>query len=101
MDKVNYTYNGKFEGNILVVGWIGCGKTAFVQNLGKHKLFEGIKEVYWILKIELSTNRENNIRNCFKDQYVDFKYPNNFENFNNFQNKKNIREKNQIIAKII
>ena len=38
MDEVNYTYNGKFEGNILVAGWIGCGKTAFVQNLGKHKI---------------------------------------------------------------
>ena len=46
MDEVNYTYNGKFEGNILVAGWIGCGKTAFVQNLGKHKLFGDIKEIY-------------------------------------------------------
>ena len=34
MDEVNYTYDGKFEGNILVVGKTGCGKTTFVQNLG-------------------------------------------------------------------
>ena len=34
------------------------------------------------MKSELSTDRENNVRDCFKDQYVDFKYPNNFENFN-------------------
>ena len=34
MDEVNYTYDGKFESNILVVGRTGCGKTTFVQNLG-------------------------------------------------------------------
>ena len=34
MDEVNYTYDGKFDGNILVVGKTGCGKTTFVQNLG-------------------------------------------------------------------
>ena len=39
MDEVNYMYNGKLEGNILIVGRGGCGKTAFVQNLGKNKLF--------------------------------------------------------------
>ena len=74
MDEVDYTYNGKFEGNILVVGKTGCGKTTFVQNLGNNKLFGDIKEVYWILKIELSTEREDSIKDCFKDQIVDFKY---------------------------
>ena len=39
MDKVNYMYDGKFEGSILNVGRTGCGKTTFVQNLGKNKLF--------------------------------------------------------------
>ena len=29
----NYTYDTKFQGNILV-GKTGCGKTTFVQNLG-------------------------------------------------------------------
>ena len=43
----------------------------------KAQIFGDIKEVYWILKSELSTDRENNVRDCFKDQYVDFKYPNN------------------------
>ena len=69
-----YTYNGKFEGNILVVERIGCGKTTFVQNVGKKKLFGDIKEVYWISKIELSTEREDIIKDCFKDQIVAFKY---------------------------
>ena len=27
MDEVNYSYDGKFEGNILIVGRTGCGKT--------------------------------------------------------------------------
>ena len=81
MDGVNYSYDGKFEGNILVVGRTGCGKTTFVQNLGKNKLFGDIKEVYWISKIELLADRESNIRDCFKDQNVDFKYPTNVEDF--------------------
>ena len=62
-DEVNYTYDAKFEGNILVVGRTGSGKTTFVQNLRKNKLFGEIKEVYWISKIVLSTDRENNISN--------------------------------------
>ena len=82
MDGVNYSYDGNFEGDILVVGRTGCGKTTFVQNLGKSKLFGDIKEVYWIFKTELSADRESNIRDCFKDQNVDFKYPYNVEDFN-------------------
>ena len=34
-----YTYDGQFHGNILVVGRTGCGKTTFIQKLGKNKLF--------------------------------------------------------------
>ena len=34
---MNYSYNAKFEGNILIVGRTGCGKTTFVQNLDKNK----------------------------------------------------------------
>ena len=82
MDEVDYTYNGKFEGNILVVGRTGCGKTIFVQNLGRNKLFGDIKEVYWISKIELSAERQDSIKDCFKDQIVDFKYPSSVEDFN-------------------
>ena len=55
----------------------------FLQNLRKNKLFGEIKEIYWISKIELSNEREENIKDCFKDQNVDFKYLKNVENFNN------------------
>ena len=35
MDKIKYMYDGKFEGNILIVGRTGCGKTTSVQNFGE------------------------------------------------------------------
>ena len=60
-----------------------CGKTTFVQNLGKNRMFGDIKEVFWISKIALSSDREGNIRDYFTEQKVDFKYPNNVEDFNN------------------
>ena len=81
MDEIKYKYDGKFEGNILLVGRTGCGKTTFVQNLGKNKLFGNVKEVYWISKIELSKDRAENIRDCFTDQVVKLDYPNNVEEF--------------------
>ena len=34
-EQMKYTYDGKFEGNILIVGRTGCGKTTFVQNFGE------------------------------------------------------------------
>ena len=48
---------------------------------GKNKLFGNVKEVYWISKIELSKDKEENIRDCFTDQVVKFDYPNNVEEF--------------------
>ena len=44
MDGVNYSYDGKFEGNILVVGRTGCGKTTFGQNLGKTNYLGTLKK---------------------------------------------------------
>ena len=36
----DYIYDGKFEGNVLIVGRTGCGKTAFIQKLGQNKILE-------------------------------------------------------------
>ena len=58
----NYTYDAKFEGNMLVAGRTGCGKPTFVQNLGKNKMFGELTNIVWISKILLSRDRENNIR---------------------------------------
>ena len=80
-DGMNYSFDAKFEGNILVVGRTGCGKTTFVQNLGKNKMFGEIKEVIWLSKIPLSREREKNISDCFINKQIDFKYPNAVEDF--------------------
>ena len=50
-NEMNYMYGAKFEGNILVVGRTGYGKTTFIQNLEKNQMFGDIKEVLWISKI--------------------------------------------------
>ena len=65
MDEIKYSYDGKFEGNILIVGRTRCGKTTFFKNLGKNKLFGDITAVYWISKISLSAEREEKIREIF------------------------------------
>ena len=44
-----------------MVGKTGCGKTTFVQNLGKNKMFQEIKEVNWISKIPLSREKEKKL----------------------------------------
>ena len=60
-DEIIYSFDGKFEGNILVLGRAGCGKTTFIENLGKNRMFREIKDVMWLSKISLSKDRENNI----------------------------------------
>ena len=81
--RKDYSYNGKFEGNILIVGKTGCGKTTFIQKLGKNKLFgNDLIEVFWVSKIVLSKEREDFIRDCFEDQEVQFSYPHDLDDFN-------------------
>ena len=81
MANVEYCYKRKFEGNILLLGQTGCQKTTFSQNIAKNNLFCKLKKIFWILKISLSTERERNIKSCFK-KHVDFKYPQNLDDFN-------------------
>ena len=82
---MSYFYDAKFEGNILIVGQTGCWKTTFVQSLAKNKMFGNMKEVYWLSKISLTKDRQENINDCF-DVEVDFKYPKNLEEFDNLLN---------------
>ena len=79
----NYTYDEQFEGNIMVVGRTGCGKTTFIQNLGKNRMFgKDINLVFWVSKIRLSGEREDVIRESFLEQTVKFVYPSNLDEFN-------------------
>ena len=82
MDEIKNSYDGKFEGNILIVGRTRCGKTTFVQNLGKNNLFRDVKTVCWISKISLSQEREEKIKECFQDKEVNFHYRENVDDFN-------------------
>ena len=81
MDEIKYTFDGKFQSNILIVDRNGSGKTAFVQNLGKNELFSDISTVIWISKISLSQEREDAIKDSFNNQEVYFNYPENVEDF--------------------
>ena len=82
MEK-EYTYNRQFDGNILVVGRTWCGKTTFIEKLGRNKLFGSqINNVFWVSKIVLSEEREELIRESFADQEVHFSYPHDIGGFN-------------------
>ena len=82
MEK-EYTYDGQFDGNILVVGRTGCGKTTFIERLGKSKLFGSqINDVFWVSKIVLSEEREEVVRESFVDQEVHFSYLHDLDDSN-------------------
>ena len=80
MEK-EYVYDGCFNGNILVVGRTGCGKITFIQRLGANNLFGDIIDAFWISKIILSSETEDQIRHFF-NQKVQFGYPEDLDEFN-------------------
>ena len=69
------TYDGTFSGNILVVGQTRCRKTSFVQRLTINKMFGKVTTVEWISKVELSPNREHQLRESFNYASVEFHCP--------------------------
>ena len=103
-NEMNYSYDAKFEGSILTVGRTGCGKTTFIQDLGKNKMFGEIKEVTWIPKIPLLSERKNNIRDCFVNEIIDFKYPARVEDFDDllefFQKKRAHCNENYLLENV-
>ena len=61
-------YNGQFHGNILVVGRIGCGKTAFLEKLGLNNFFGNIIKTEWISGIDIDKRREDEIQSYFSNK---------------------------------
>ena len=61
-------YKGQFQGNMLVVGKTGCGKTHFVQKLGLNEFFGKIVKTEWVTGIETDEQRGAEIQSCFNNQ---------------------------------
>ena len=70
-----YIYNGKFSGNILVLGRTDCGKTSFVQRLALYDFFGKLKNAKWVSGIQLNKSREAEIESNFSCD-ISFFYPN-------------------------
>ena len=74
----NSIYDGKFIGNILIVGRTECGKTSFIQKLAINNFFGELKKVKWISGIHLDKQREAEIESNFTCE-VKFAYPHDKE----------------------
>ena len=61
-------YSGQFNGNILLVGRTGCGKTTFLEKLAINKFFGDIVKTEWISGIEIDASREAEIQSCFSNE---------------------------------
>ena len=72
--STKYIYDGKFKGNILVLGRTECGKTSFVQKLALFDFFGSLKNAKWVSGIKLNTRREGEIESNFSCD-VTFYYP--------------------------
>ena len=70
-----YIYDGKFKGNILVLGRTECGKTSFVQKLALYDFFGKLKNAKWVSGIQLNEGREAEIESNFSCD-ISFFYPN-------------------------
>ena len=70
-----YIYDGKFKGNILVLGRTECGKISFVQKLALYDFFGKLKNAKWVSGIQLNQIREAEIESNFSCD-ISFFYPN-------------------------
>ena len=70
-----YIYDGKFSGNVLVLGRTDCGKTSFVQKLALYDFFGELKTAKWFSGIQLNESREAQIESNFSCN-ISFYYPN-------------------------
>ena len=73
--STKYIYDGRFKGNILVLGRTECGKTSFVQKLALYDFFGKLKDAKWVSGIQLNESREAEIESNFSCN-ISFFYPN-------------------------
>ena len=95
------TYNGQFNGNILLVGRTGCGKTTFLEKLAINKFFGDIVKTEWVSGIEIDTSREATERDELDALIENFKLKaleNNGDNVNLSSSFGEIRKMNRLIV---
>ena len=61
-------YSGQFNGNILLVGRTGCGKTTFLEKLAINRFFGDIIKTEWVRGIEIDTSCEAEIQSYFNNE---------------------------------
>ena len=54
-------YDGRFCGNMLVVGKTACGKTYFLHKLGINNFFGKLVKTQWVTGIDINEQREPEI----------------------------------------
>ena len=74
MAVAEYSYDGQFEGNILIVGQTGCGKTIFIQNKAKRDILD--------IKNTSFHGKGKKYIGLFFKKTVRSKYPQTVDNFN-------------------
>ena len=61
----NDVFDGKFGGNILIIGRTECGKTTFVQKLSLNNFFDDFKKVKWVSGIRLAKEERVKLNQIF------------------------------------
>ena len=61
----NYVYNGKFSGNIFIVGRTECGKTTFMQKLALNNFFGKLKKQNGSQVLNLVRREKHKLRQIF------------------------------------
>ena len=85
----SFVYDGKFCGNVLIVGRTECRKTYFMNK----KKFGKLVKAEWVLYILPDKAREAGTQSCFSCD-LEFHYPKNLEQFEKFLEKFKLRSKN-------
>ena len=74
----NYTYDGKFQENILIAGRTECRKETFIQTLALNNFFGKLKKAEWVSYVRLTKKREAEVPTNFSCA-SDFWYPGSIE----------------------
>ena len=66
--EISQVSDGRFRGNILVVGKTASGKTYFLQKLRLNKFFGKLVKTEWVTGIGSDEQKEAEIKLCFSNK---------------------------------